>query len=58
MCKAVGVKVKTSHSLRVKCATALFEKDVEEKLIRAIGLMLHLDMRRVVLSRMNRFRAF
>ena len=34
MCKAVGVKVKTSHSLRVTCATALFEKGVEEKLIR------------------------
>ena len=34
MCKAVGVKVKTSHTLRVTCATALFGKDVEEKLIR------------------------
>ena len=63
MCKAVGMKVKTSHSLRVTCATALLEKDVEEKLIRnrtvhTLGLMLYLDMRRVVLSRMNRFRIF
>ena len=62
MCKAVGVKVKTSHSLRVTCATALFEKGVEEKLIRDRAghrsNALHLDMRRVVLSRMNRFRVF
>ena len=34
MCKAVGVKAKTSHSLRVTCVTALFEKGVEEKLIK------------------------
>ena len=34
MCKAVGVKVKTSHSLGVTCANVLFEKGVEEKLIR------------------------
>ena len=34
MCKAAGLKVKTSHSLRVTCATALFQHGVEEKLIR------------------------
>ena len=60
-CKAVGVKVKTSLSLRVKCATALFEKGVEDKFIRdrtAIGLMLYLYMRRAVLSKIKLFRVF
>ena len=32
-CKAIGVKVKTAHCLRVSCATALFQQGVEEKLI-------------------------
>ena len=34
MCRAVGIKIKTSHSLRVTCATALFQHGVDEKLIR------------------------
>ena len=34
MCRAVGIKVKTSHSLRVTCATVLFQHGVGEKLIR------------------------
>ena len=33
MCKGVGLKVKISHCMRVTCATALFQKGVEEKLI-------------------------
>ena len=61
MCKAVGVKVKTSHSLRVR-VRPLYLKKVSKKSLSgtewAIGLMLYLDMRRVVLSRMNRFRVF
>ena len=32
MCKAIGVKGKTAHCLRVSCATALFQQGVEEKL--------------------------
>ena len=34
MCKALGVKVKTSHSPRVTCTSALFQNGVEKKLIR------------------------
>ena len=33
MCKAIGVKVKMAHCLRVSCATALFQQGVAEKLI-------------------------
>ena len=34
MCKAAGLKRKTSHCLRVTCASPLFNAGVEEKLIR------------------------
>ena len=34
MCKGAGLKLKTSHCLGVTCATALFQKGVEDKLIR------------------------
>ena len=34
LCKSAGVARKTSHNLRVSCATALFQNSVEEKLIR------------------------
>lgn len=34
LCKAVGVKRKTAHSLHVTCVTTLFNNEVEEKLIR------------------------
>ena len=34
MCKAAGLKRKTSHCLRVTCASSLFNAGVEEKLIR------------------------
>lgn len=34
MCKCLGFRVKTSHSLRVTCATTLFQRGIEEKLIR------------------------
>lgn len=34
MCKEVGVKRKTAHSLRVSCATKLFNSGIQEKLIR------------------------
>ena len=34
LCKKVGMKVKTAHCLRVKCATKLFTSGVEEKMIR------------------------
>ena len=34
MCKAAGLKRKTSHCLRVTCASSLFNASVEEKLIR------------------------
>ena len=34
MCKEVGIKRKTAHSLRIACATKLFNSGVEEKLIR------------------------
>ena len=34
MCKSVGINVKTAHSLRVTCATALFQHGVDEKFIR------------------------
>ena len=34
MCKVAGVKVKTSHRLRLTCARALFQHGVEEKLNR------------------------
>ena len=33
MSKEVGIKPKTSHSLRIACATKLFHLGVEEKLI-------------------------
>ena len=35
LCEAIGVEKKTSHSLRVTCATKLFQEGVEEKLIRS-----------------------
>ena len=34
MCKAAGIKRKTSHCLRVTCASSLFNAGVEEKFIR------------------------
>ena len=34
MCKEAGFKPKSSHSLRVTCASSLFNTGVEEKLIR------------------------
>ena len=34
LCKAGGFECKTSHSLRVTCASTLFNEGVEEKLIR------------------------
>lgn len=34
LCKAVGIKRKTAHSLRVTCVSTLFNNGVEEKLIR------------------------
>ena len=34
MCKSVGITVKTAHSLRVTCASALFQHGVDEKIIR------------------------
>ena len=34
MCKAAGLKRKTSHCLRVTCTSSLFNAGVEEKLIR------------------------
>ncbi|RUA04572.1 MAG: hypothetical protein DSY43_06040 [Gammaproteobacteria bacterium] len=34
LCQAIGTKRKTSHSLRVSCASKLFNNNVEEKLIR------------------------
>ena len=34
MCKATGLKRKTSHSLRVTCASTLFNAGVDSKLIR------------------------
>ena len=34
MCKEAGFKAKSSHCLRVTCASALFNAGVEEKLIR------------------------
>lgn len=34
LCEAIGVEKKTSHSLRITCATKLFQEGVEEKLIR------------------------
>ena len=34
MCKAAGLKRKTSHSLRVTCASTLFNAGVDSKLIR------------------------
>ena len=34
MCKSLGFRVKTSHSLRVTCATTLFQRGIDEKLIR------------------------
>ena len=34
MCKTAGLKRKTSHCLRVTCASSLFNVGVEEKLIR------------------------
>ena len=34
MCKAAGLKRKTSHCLRVTCASSLFNAGVGEKLIR------------------------
>ena len=33
MCK-VGISPKTAHSLRIDCATKLFDSGVEEKLLR------------------------
>lgn len=34
MCKEAGIKVKTAHSLRISCATTLFQAGVSEKMIR------------------------
>ena len=34
MCKGAGFKPKSSHSLRVTCASTLFNAGIEEKLIR------------------------
>ena len=34
MCKEAGFKPKSSHSLRVTCASTLFNSGVKEKLIR------------------------
>ena len=34
MCKEVGIKRKTAHSLRIACAAKLFNSGVEEKLFR------------------------
>lgn len=34
LCKAAGLPRKTAHSLRVMCATDLFQQKVEERLIR------------------------
>ena len=33
MYKSLGFRVKTSHSLRVTCATTLFQRGIDEKLI-------------------------
>ena len=33
-CKSAGIKVKTAHSVRVTCATALFQHGVDDKFIR------------------------
>ena len=34
MCKEVKITPKNAHSLRIACATKLFDSDVQEKLIR------------------------
>ena len=34
LCQKAGLKRKTSHNLRVSCASMLFQNTVEEKLIR------------------------
>ena len=34
LCRAVGIKKKTAHCLRVTCAARLFQSRVDEKLIR------------------------
>ena len=36
MCRAVGIKKKTAHCLRVTCASRLFQSGVDEKLIREL----------------------
>ena len=58
LCKEAGFKGKTSHCLRVTCASSLFNAGVEEKLLGTglvIGQTLHLSMKRLVKLSLLRF---